>query len=175
MPTMTQMTMESMAYDEVVHILDSEAVRHLARYGGDLDDIRSRAYLLYRKAVAGYDPNLGTIGPRIRQVIRWGLIDQFRQGRRQRLESFPDDLAVPAPLPCAGRLDAILAELSEPSREIVHLIIRPPFELQACIMLQPRQRNCEAILSGVQDYLRAEGWPSQTIQSCFAEIREVIQ
>jgi hypothetical protein len=166
-------------YEDVKVQIEKLVLCFRRRYGGDYEELKSMAGLLFVDAYNAYDRKRGCaftsyIGSKI-----WnGLIDYLRanSARKRTMKSEVINLRSIADKEQSDfDLNEFMAMLSPDARRMVKLIVeKPPMD----VLLAIRQRGKATpnnIWGGVKEFLFDIGWTSEMIRSSYSEIREALR
>jgi hypothetical protein len=150
----------TLSYEDLRSEIHTLAEKFSAKYNLDPDEARAEADFQFVTAYRSYDPERGSLVQRVRFFVIQGLKDWVSQrvqsGRRY------EDLALErVPAPEESRLSALVADLSDDARTVMHLVTGA----------EPRFKNSQRV-AGV---LRKAGWGVAQITSAFREMREALR
>lgn len=157
------------------------ALSHQKQYGGDLDELYSKAIELFLLAHARHDAQRGKLTTCVYVAVKNGLKDLSRKERRRRrnnkIISF-EELATqdnPIEIPQKQKepnIGTLLMEMGEDCKNIVYLILFPPMDLYQEINNYNNPMDWENCL---EEYLKFHmKWTNGRIHKAFRELQQTL-
>lgn len=152
------------AYQQCQHLVKGIVIRYLQHYGGEQEEIQSRANLAFTDAYLRYDPSRGSFGQRVNGVVWNVLLEGRRRDARHNGGRFSE--AVPLeqiPNPTQFDLTEFIDDLSPDAQYVVRLALEVSMS-----------QNRQAPLSTLITTLGNQGWRGDRIVATIRQIREAL-
>lgn len=139
----------------------------------DFEDLMGQAHVAFCIAREKWDPDKG----RFSTLFHWQLMDQMGKQAIKQLGHMPIEEALgvmdeqPSPEERASFLQEVECRLSDEAKIMVRMILGSPAELANWTF----KTTVRVTKTTIAQYFRAAGWRHQAIQSCFNEIRSMLQ
>ena len=147
-------------------------------YGGDIEDLKGQASLIFIRAFDNYNPDKGAkLESWVTFKILKGLIDYMKKGNGYKPHIQIDDVFV-GTYPASNENFSVM-ELLDEMKQDAHIVLRLFFEIPNDIMvniLNKKKRTDHtqaAVRNHLQNRLRQLGWSMKRIRKTFEEIKEV--
>ncbi len=158
-----------LTYEHMEERLTYLLLRFRQRYGGDLEELRSEAYVHLVRAWQSYREGIGSRTYWLCQQVWRGLQNtQRKQARRSAcvcMQSLPRD----HPQQQRFCMQSLLSEVSDDARAILSLTIGPHLD-----RLIHRKASTDNQRRALVKFLLQTGWTAKQIASTFQEIREAL-
>ena len=160
-------------YKKVERLIDSVVWQFVDRYGGDYDELRADANMIFMEAIVLYDEERSSFPTFLVHQIWYGLGKQrAKEARRKRLlkdfsssSFYRSCQSVPSPVKYIELLDNI----SDDARFIVDTVMEMPEDLYQSAMKRGTTGKC--VRAAIRGWLKKKGWTHRKIQTVLTELR----
>jgi len=171
-------------YNDVVKLIWHTVHRFAERYGGDREELFSRANEVFMETYEDFDASRSSYSTYLRRMIWWKLLEIRRtaarrhrllptvnfsavEGERDGMGNFPDHS-------CSSfRRAEFLAELGEDAAAVVKLALEVPGELMGLVHSQRSQSA--SLRKMLVNHFRGLGWTIKRVAESFREIKETLK
>ena len=136
--------------------------------GGDFEELKSEAFVIFVQADESYDPNQSEYTTWIRFKVYHKLYN-FRKKEMRAKRIRPEDYNKTA---LHDNLGEILADLPNDARTIVDLFLQTPQELMDLFELSGG--NVKDVMSVTAGYLKSFGWSRRRICTAYKQIGKAV-
>lgn len=170
---MTSSVALGIVYEDVEKLIFKTIHEFLSRYGGDFDELKSRANVAFMQAHRTHDASKGAFSTWLRFNLWHAFLDDIRGNcnRNRRLE--PASLELLPARDFSWRRFAL--ELSDDAQTVLRLIFDDDAPRIIVKEADNRGGKPKDIRTTLRDYLSGMGWTAQQVSDAFREIKEALR
>lgn len=164
-------------YADVKLLLDDIVHRFQKKYGGEWEELRSQANVIFMEVHKNFDHTKGKFSAMLGYIISYRLLDNLRYDLRKkqiRIEKEQRKLRQELKDNSQHFYDNFIRDLSEDAITVVDLIFCPPREVILTARTIFGERNRRSMIFAVTQFLSDTGWTAKRIFRSFSELREAI-
>jgi RNA polymerase sigma factor (sigma-70 family) len=163
---------QELTHRRVERLIYNTVAKFWRRYGGDYEELTSRANLAYLEAFRTFDPGVAKFTTWVTTTVWWYLRNEMRREgcRKNQLSTLHGE--VEAPVSEQERIDwrEFNDSLKPDARRVVSLVLDSPHRLVGKIKARGRPNKVNT-RAAVREYLAEEGWGKYRIKKAFLEVR----
>lgn len=165
------------SYRDMEGLIGKLTWRFWLTHGGDLEDLRAQANLLFILAIDAYDLSKSKLSTWLSFKIRNGLFDYIKNGRHCEFTNHFDtefDETHPASDESFSVME-LLDEMEEDARVVLQLFLETPKEVLVNILNKNKKENHRQfhIRNRLRNRLRQMGWTIRRVKEAFNELKNV--
>jgi hypothetical protein len=170
----------AVTFEDVERLIYQAVHDFRRRYGGDVEDLKSQAYLLFMKAYERYDRRKGSFSTWCYEVVYLGLLQDLRRQlhRRSRVRvvnADVDRLARKRPARQASfDLRDFLDGLSDDARLVVKTVTGTSREYRSYLQMRGDELSTFFMRNALRDLLKDHGWDGARIRTAFTEVADAL-
>lgn len=162
-------------YEDMKKLIVGVTYKFWLLHGGDFEDLKGQANLLFIKALDRYDPERSALTTWITIRIEKGLLDYIKRDYRFSCISISDELVECCPaFPNFSVMD-LIDNLGQDAHVVLSLFLSTPREILSSIRDEKVRTNhvASCIKNRLRNRLRQMGWNRRRIVKAFNEIKVV--
>lgn len=169
-------------YQDVEKLLSWVVTQFVKRYGGDWDEYRSEANVVFLNVYEAFNPDLGSFANVLAISVKRRLIHRRNMNLRRRMDSLDrqvpgmdkgtlGDLVADAPKSTFS-LQGLADSVSQDAKLVITLLFDAPAEVES--EAEGKGGTPRNWRSSIRTYLRSKGWRNDRIAESFEEIKQAL-
>lgn len=166
-------------YKDVQNMLDNVVHKVIARFGGDYQEQRAEANLIFMEVFhsPNFDPEKAQFSSWVVTKVWYGLLERMRNNvlRSKRTIYVSEGIEnTPSRPSLTFDKEEFLSHLSDDGKVAASALLSPPLDVSIAIKQRGENETPQRVRSAIKEFLKDLGWSMKRITESFSEIYKAL-